>query len=96
MSNPNVMLNFIYYSVSEKVIFYRNVNDKLFGNVLYPTPDVTEVDAKAAVDAFEAAILAAADGGHTAISARNDAEKLVDETYRKLANSDTQISWILS
>ena len=86
MSNPKVVLDFIYNPVSEKVIFYRNVNDKLFGNVLYPTPDVTEVDAKAAVDAFEAAILAAADGGHTAISARHDAEKHADEVYRKLAN----------
>ena len=44
MGNPNVMLNFIYYSVSEKVIFYRNVNDKVFGNVLNPTPDLTEVE----------------------------------------------------
>lgn len=75
MSKPNVLINFVYNSVPEKVIFYRNVNDKVFGNALYPTPDVTEVDAKAAVDALEVAILAAADGGHTAVSARNDAEK---------------------
>lgn len=86
MSKHNVVLDFIYIPVSEKVTFYRNVNNKLFGNVLFPTPDVTEADAKAAVDALEAAILAAKDGGHTAISARNDAEKLADEIYRKLAN----------
>ena len=86
MSNPKVVLDFIYNPVSEKVIFYRNVNDKLFGNVLYATPDVSSVEAKAAVDALEAAILAAKDGGHTAISARHDAEKQADDIYRKLAN----------
>ena len=86
MRKPSVVLDFIYHSVSEKVVFYRNVNDKLFGNVLYATPDVSAADAKAAVDALEAAILAAKDGGHTAISARHDAEKKADDIYRKLAN----------
>jgi len=86
MRKPIVVLDFIHHSVSEKVIFYRNVNDKLFGNVLYATPDVSSVEAKAAVDALEAAILAAKDGGHTAISARHDAEKQADDIYRKLAN----------
>jgi len=86
MRKTTVVLNFIPYAVSEKVSFCRNVNDKLFGNALYPTPDVTLVDANAAVDALESAILAAKDGGHTAISAMHDAEKLVNEIYRKLAN----------
>ena len=43
MSNPKVVLDFIYNPVSEKVIFYRNVNDKLFGNVLYPTKDKSKI-----------------------------------------------------
>ena len=86
MKKITVVLDFIPYAVSEKVTFCRNVNDKLFGNALYPTPDVTLVDANAAVDALESAILAAKDGGHTAISAMHDAEKLVNEIYRKLAN----------
>ncbi len=86
MRKPIVVLDFIYNSVSEKVIFYRNVNDKFFGNVLFSKPDVTSVEAIAAVDALETAILAAKDGGHTAISARHDAEKKADEIYRKLAN----------
>jgi hypothetical protein len=86
MSNPNVLLNFVYNSVPEKVIFYRNVNNKVFGNALYPAPDVTQAEAKAAVDALEAAILAAKDSGHTAVSAMHDAEKKADEVYRKLAN----------
>ncbi len=86
MRKTTVVLDFIPYAVSGKVTFCRNVNDKLFGNALYPSPDVTLVDAKAAVDALEAAILAAKDGGHTAISAMHDAEKRVDDIYRKLAN----------
>ena len=86
MKKITVVLDFIPYAVSEKVTFCRNVNDKLFGNALYPAPDVTLVDAKAAVDALETAILAAKDGGHTAISAMHDAEKRVNDIYRKLAN----------
>jgi hypothetical protein len=86
MRKPIVVLDFIHYSVSEKVTFYRNVNDKLFGNLIYATPDVTAAEAKSVVAALEAAILAAKDGGHTAISARHDAEKQADEIYKKLAN----------
>ena len=86
MRKTTVVLDFIPFPVSEKVSFCRNVNDRLFGNALYPTPDVTLVEAKATVDVLEAAILAAKDGGHTAISAMHDAEKRVDEIYRKLAN----------
>ncbi len=42
--------------------------------------------ATAAVDALEVASIAAQDGSHLNISIRNDAEKVVNEIFRNLAN----------
>ena len=77
---------FTRLSIVEKASFCRNVIVKMTNNATFSAPDVPLAEALDALNAFDAAILGAKDGGHTAISARNDAEKLVDEAYRKLAN----------
>jgi hypothetical protein len=59
------VFDFARISMSEKVTFFRHVNDQLYGNPLFTTPDITFAEAKAAVDALEAAILAAKEGRPT-------------------------------
>ena len=80
------VIDFARFSMSEKVTFFRHVNDQLYGNPLFPTPDITFAEAKAAVDALEAAILAAKEGGPTAVSAMHDAAERADTLYRNLAH----------
>jgi hypothetical protein len=78
-------LDFIQLSPITKVVFYRNVITKFTGNPRFSTPDVSMLEASAAVDALEKAILAASDGGRTRISEMHDQEKLTDALFRNLA-----------
>ena len=80
------VIDFARFSMSEKVTFFRHVNDQLYGNPLYPSPVITLAEAKAVVDALEAAILAAKEGGPTAVSALHDAAERADTLYRNLAH----------
>jgi hypothetical protein len=85
MKKIKVVLDFIQFSVSEKIAFYRNVA-KLTDNPNYPNPQVPLADAKAVVDDFEAAYVAARDGGHTAVSNMHDKEAAADAVFRTLAS----------
>jgi hypothetical protein len=78
-------LDFIQFPPIAKVVFYRNVITKFTGNPRFQTPDVSMLEASAAVDALERAIIAASDGGHTSISEMHDQEKLTDTVFRNLA-----------
>jgi hypothetical protein len=86
MKTIKVLLDFIKLAVTAKVAFYRNVILKLTDNPAFPTPGVPLATAKETVDNFEAAILAARDGGHTAISAMHDSEATADALFRILAS----------
>ena len=85
MKKFKALLDFIQLSVVGKIAFCRNVITKLTGNITFPTPDVPLTEAKAAVDALDAAYLASKDGSHTAVSAMHDAEEKVDNLFRLLA-----------
>jgi len=93
MRKLKALLDFIQFSISEKITFCYNVIAKLTGNVLFPKPDVTLEEAKAAVEALEAAALATKDGSHTAVSAMYDAEENVDYYFRILVAYVNRIAW---
>jgi hypothetical protein len=76
---------FTRLSIVEKASFCRNVIIKMTNNVMFSAPDVPLEEALEALNAFDAAIIAAKDGGHTAISIRNGCEKVVDEKFILLA-----------
>jgi hypothetical protein len=80
------VFDFVQYPIVEKISFFRHVNSKLYGNPLYPTPDIPAAEATAAVDILEAAMQAAKDGGATAVSAMHDAAERADMNYRYLAH----------
>jgi hypothetical protein len=54
-------------------------------NPHFPAPFIALNEAKLAVDKFEAAILASADGRRTAVSVMRDAEAAADSVFRALA-----------
>jgi hypothetical protein len=85
MKKIKVLLDFIKLSVAEKIAFYRNIIAKLTDNPTYPTPEVPLTDAKAVVDALEAAFVASRDGSHSAISAMHDNEAAANAVFYKLA-----------
>ena len=85
MRKLKVLTSFTKLPIVNKASFCRNVVIKMTDNVHFLYPDVSLAEASAALDAFEAAILAAKDGAHTAISIRNDCEKVVNAKFILLA-----------
>ena len=73
MKKPKVTLDFMRFAPVNKASHYHSVIDHMSNNPLFPVPDASLIDAQKAVDALDKAIMAAADGGHLAISALNDA-----------------------
>lgn len=84
MKKTKALLDFIQLSVVVKIAFYRNTLTRLTGNETFLNPDVSLAEAKAAVDALEAAYLATQDGSHMAVSAMHDAEDKADDLFRIL------------
>jgi hypothetical protein len=85
MKKSKVTVDFIKYSPVNKASHYHTVIDHMTNNPLFPTPDASMIDAQKSVDALDKAIMAAADGGHLAISAMNDAIAAADAVFRILA-----------
>ena len=73
MKKSKVTVDFIKFAPVNKASHYHSVIDHMSNNPLFPAPDASIIDAKKAVDGLDKAIMAAADGGHLAISALNDA-----------------------
>lgn len=92
MKKPRVLIDFIRLIIAAKIIFYRNVIDKLTNNPYFPNPYISLADVNIALTNFEQATLAAADGGHTATSNMHDKEILADNDFRILAHYVTQMA----
>jgi len=92
MKKLKVVTGFTRYALVDKASFCHNVINKMTDNVLFSMPDVPLAEALDALNALDAAILAAKDGSHTAISIRNDCEKVVDAKFILLAKYVDRIS----
>lgn len=66
MKKTKALLDFTKFSLAEKIIFFRNVIDKLTDNPFFPNPDIHLTELQVQVDDFEVAMLAAKDSSHTA------------------------------
>jgi hypothetical protein len=86
MKKTKPVFDFAQYVMAEKISFFRHVNQQLYGNPLFPTPDIPAAEATAMVDALEAAMQAAKEGGPAAMSALHDAAERADTLYRNLAH----------
>jgi hypothetical protein len=85
MKKLKVLLDFSRLGIGDKLVFYRNVLEKMSNNPHFPSPFISLNEATLVVNKFEAAILASVDGGRTAVSAMRDAEAAADAVFRALA-----------
>jgi hypothetical protein len=92
MRKVKVVLDFLKFPVSEKIIFYRNVITSLTGNPAFATPDVSLTNLTTVLTAFEQAEDEASDGARTSIALRNQAEEVADKAFRKEAMYVDRIS----
>jgi hypothetical protein len=92
MKKFKALLNFTRLSIIEKIGFFRNVIEKMTGNVDFPTPDVPLVEATALVSKLEASYYAARDGSHTAVAYMYQCEEEADDCFRTLAAYVTRAS----
>ena len=84
MKTSKAVLDFIGWSVNDKVEFYRYIALQLANTALFPAPEIPLTTINKVIDDFDKAILAAKDGAHSAISDRNDKELIADELFRAL------------
>lgn len=80
-----VVLDFLKFSVAEKIVFYRNVITGMTGNPHFATPDVPPATLTTVLTAFEQAADEAGDGARTSMARRNQAEEAADDAFRKEA-----------
>ncbi len=98
MKISKAVLDFIEFKVNDKIEFYKNVALQLADISIFQELDVPLATINQIVNDFEVAILASKDGAHSAISERNDKEKIADDLFRvlviyvnKVANGDETI-----
>lgn len=85
MKKLKALLDFLQYTITAKIAFYRNVITRLTDNASFANPDIKLVDAKAVVDLMEANYMNAQDGSRTANAAMHAAESKADDLFRLLA-----------
>ncbi len=86
MRKSKPLLDFIKLQPEVKVTFYRNIALQFASNPLFSTTDVSLADMKAAIDQFEAAILASQDGSRTAKAVMHDCEAAADKMFHIVLN----------
>lgn len=81
-----VLLSFIQIAPPAKASYYRNVVAKVTDNALLPRPVPSLAEINAALEKFEADIIAARDGGHIPVAVMHDTETAIDKMFRILAH----------
>lgn len=85
MKRVKALLDFFRFPVAEKIVFFKNVNEKMDNNPYFLTPDVPLADARAQVIKLEAATLEAQSGSHVAIAIMHEIEETTCSMFRKQA-----------
>ena len=85
MAKDHVVLDFLRYSVVEKISFSDMIQLRMGSNLLFPTPDVPMTTLKANNDGLRVAYDAAQKGGKEETLLMHQAEKEWDESMRKEA-----------
>ncbi len=98
MKKVKPVADFIRFPAPEKVTFCRNVSSKMAAEIVFLNPVIPLDEVNAAIDAFEAAILATKDGSHTAIAMMHEQESVLNTIFYallgfvdRIANGDTVI-----
>jgi len=86
MKKVKPVLDFIKFSVSEKIEFFRNIVSKMTGNASFPSPDITLATATTQINTLETDVAAAKSGAHQSVAKMHQSLKIVDTTFHKLAS----------
>ena len=81
-----VKLSLYTKNVPAKIAFARNIVAKMTGHAFFQLPSPSLAEVAAAIDALEAAAIAAADGGKSKTALRNQLERELDDLLRRLAH----------
>lgn len=86
MNKIKATLDFVAFSINDKIEFYKYVAIQLANTLLFPAPEIPISTINATLVEFEAAILAAESGSHAAKSFMHDLEKVADDMFRILVS----------
>ncbi len=85
MKKITTLLDFIGYSVNDKLAFYKYSAIQLADALVFPMLPVPLATINLIIDDFEQAVLAAKDGARSLNSEMHDKEKIADDLFRTLA-----------
>ena len=85
MKKIRTLLEFVGYSVNDKLLFYKNSALQLADVLLFPNLPVPLATINKIIDDFEAAVLASKDGARSVNSDMHDKEQIADDLFRTLA-----------
>jgi len=86
MKKNKVVLDFIKFSIAEKIAFFRSIINMMMNNTLFPKPDVAYADLTIIVNTLETDFTAAKSGAHALVAVRNQSESAANEAFRKMAS----------
>ena len=92
MAKARVKLDFIKFTIPQKIEFVRDRVVDMTGNANFPTPDVALATITTAVDDLETKHLAAQGGGAAQTAAQDASEEALDELMRDEAGYVTRIA----
>lgn len=85
MRKNTVVLDFLKFSIPNKIAFGRTVLSKMSVIALFANPDVAFTVATAAINKLETYYMSSRGGDHEQIALMHQAENEVDDLFRKLA-----------
>lgn len=85
MRKNTVVLDFLKFSVPNKIVFGRMVLSKMSVIALFANPDVAYAVATAAINKLETYYMSSRGGDHEQVALMHQAENEFDELFRKLA-----------
>jgi hypothetical protein len=85
MKKIKVLIDFIRFSIAEKIEYAKNTVTRMTGNLSFQNPDVLLAQVTTAATNLETAYNAAKGGGKQQTAAMHAAEKILDDLLRKQA-----------
>ncbi len=86
MRRLRLILDFVKFSVHEKIAFFLKVINNMTENPTFPSPDVPMRTALAAVEQLQKDYIAAQNGGKAATAAMHESDQKATDIFRKLAD----------
>lgn len=86
MRKLGLLLDFVRFSVHEKIVFFRKVVTDMTNNPLFPKPDVPLAEATEAVNQLEKDYINSENGGKAATATMHESDRRTTNIFRKLAD----------